>query len=203
MPAVNMMDFTLKARTGRAFHLRDGARLRIINTFGTQVVDTWAFCTADVTEFMSMEHTRVHVATPTPVKGTIFRSNRRRPLLEFTQDTSPGVHDWFFAACDRSRYEMLGHEGTHDNCSDNLLNAMSEFGQTIEHVPCPLNLFENAPLFDGDTSIHPPVSRPGDYVELTALTDLIICLSACPQDMADTNGADRLPKDIEVEILGQ
>ncbi len=192
--------FTLKAWTGRAFHLMHGTKLRITNSFGSQVVDTWAFRARDVTEYMSMEHTRVHYVTPTPVKGTTFRSNKRRPLLELTEDTSPGVHDWFFAACDQARYEMLGFRGEHENCSDNLRQAMVGLGHPINHVPCPLNLFENAPLLKGDTSIYPPASRPGDFVELTACTDLIVCLSACPQDMADTNGLDREPRDAKVAI---
>ncbi|WP_170393391.1 DUF1989 domain-containing protein [Ruegeria arenilitoris] len=58
-----------------------------------------------------MEHTCVHSATPTPVKGTIFRSNRRCLMLEFNEDASPGVHDWFFAACDQAHYEMLVFKG--------------------------------------------------------------------------------------------
>jgi len=193
--------FTLKARTGRAFHLAQGSRFRIINTFGTQVADVWAFCQTDTFEFMSMEHTRVHAPAPTPIKGTVFLSNRRQTLLEFTDDTSPGVHDWFFAACDQARYEMLGHQGAHANCSDNLRTAMANLGYPIAHVPCPLNIFENAPLLNGDTGIYPPKSRPGDSVEMTALTDLIVCISACPQDLADTNGPDRMPKNVEIEIV--
>lgn len=74
--------FTLKARTDRAFQLPQETELRIANTFGSQVVDTWAFGAGDITEFMSMEHTRVHAPVPTPNQGTIFRSNLRRPLLE-------------------------------------------------------------------------------------------------------------------------
>lgn len=193
--------FTLKARTARAFHFSKGARLRIINTFGSQVVDVWAFCADDMSEFMSMEHTRVHAPSPTPAQGTIFRSNLRRPMLEFTKDTSPGVHDWFFAACDQTRYEMLGHVGQHDNCTDNLRTAMATLERRIDHVPCPLNLFENAPLLQGDTSIYPPVSKPGDLVELTALADVIVCASACPQDLADTNGVEWKPKDVEIKLF--
>jgi uncharacterized protein len=195
-----MSKFALKACTGRAFPLEKGAKLRIVNTFGNQVVDVWAFIAVDIAEFMSMEHTRVHAPSPTPVKGTTFLSNTRRPMLEFTDDTSPGVHDWFFAACDQARYEMLGCKVRHENCSDNLRSAMAEVGHRISHIPCPLNIFENAPLLSGDTGIYPPVSCPGDFVELTALADLILCLSACPQDMADTNGTDRIPKDVEVQI---
>lgn len=191
---------TLKARTAQAFPLARGASIRVINLFGSQVVDVWAYSADDLSEFMSMEHSRVHAATPVPIAGTVFYSNRRQVLLKMTKDTSPGVHDWFFAACDQARYDMLGHVGPHANCSDNLKSAMAEIGHPVGHVPCPLNLFENAPLLDGDTRIHPPVSRPGDFVELSALADLIVCLSACPQDMADTNGTDREPRDVGIEI---
>ncbi|MBO9436654.1 DUF1989 domain-containing protein [Ruegeria sp. R13_0] len=72
----------LKARTGRAFRLVQGAQLRVTNTFGPQVIDAWAFMVDDIAGFMSMEHTRVHSDTPTTVKGTIFRSNRRCPMPE-------------------------------------------------------------------------------------------------------------------------
>ena len=78
---------------------------------------------------------------------------------------------------------------------------MADLGHQTNHVPCPLNLFENAPLLGGDTAIYPPVSRPGDFVEFTAIADLIVCLSAYPQDMADTNEPDRVSKDVEVAII--
>ena len=45
--------------------LAPGAAIRIVNTHGSQVVDTWAFNAADLNEHMSMEHTR-------PTLGTIF-----------------------------------------------------------------------------------------------------------------------------------
>ena len=194
--------FALEAGTGRAFNLRQGNILRIVNTFGAQVVDTWAFAADDINEHMSMEHTRVHAPHPTPRVGTVFRTNRRRPILEFTRDSSPNCHDWFFAACDQQRYELLGYKGMHKNCSENLLRAMNELGYSLLNVPCPLNLFENAPLIsEGTTDILPPLSRPGDAVELVALLDIIICLSACPQDMVPTNGEDMMPRDVEVEVL--
>jgi uncharacterized protein YcgI (DUF1989 family) len=194
--------FTLRARTAKALALRQGATLRIINTHGSQVVDTWAFCTDICDEFMSMEHTRVHAKSLMPNVGTVFRTNKRRPILKFITDTSAGQHDWFYAACDQQRYEILGFDGDHDNCSDNLRLAMSEFGRKISHVPCPLNLFENAPMQKGkNMEIKAPTSRAGDVVEFAALIDMVICLSACPQDMVVTNGADMTPKDVEVQIL--
>src|SRR5690348_436754 len=49
--------------------LEAGQLVKVINTSGTQVIDTWAFVLADPREFMSMEHTRVEIgrAYPAPV----------------------------------------------------------------------------------------------------------------------------------------
>ena len=192
--------FTLKARTGRAFRLPEGGRVKVTNTFGSQVVDTWAFKDDNLSEYMSMEHTRVHVDTPVPKAGTVLVSTQRRAILEMVEDTSPGVHDWFFAACDRYRYAKLGVPD-HANCADNLRMAMRALGKHQQHVPCPLNLFQNCPVTSGDINIYPPVSKPGDFVVLEAKMDVIMCLSACPQDLADTNGAERTPRDCEIELI--
>ena len=48
----------LPARSGRAVRLARGQAIKIVNTHGQQVVDTWAFNAADIAEFMSMEHLR-------------------------------------------------------------------------------------------------------------------------------------------------
>jgi len=194
-------NLVLKARTARAIRLNPADRVRIINTHGSQVVDTWAFDLGDPPAFMSMEHSRVHAAHPTPVNGTVFLTNHRRPILEMTADTSPGVHDWFYAACDQYRYALLGFEGVHDNCSDNLQNILKDEGLDMRFVPCPLNLFENVPLVaEGSMEIAPPVGRPGDYVELTVRSPALVVFSACPQDMVPTNGADMTPRDVDLEI---
>lgn len=40
--------FVLKARTGRAFRLVQGAQLRVTNTFGSHVIDARAFMADDI-----------------------------------------------------------------------------------------------------------------------------------------------------------
>jgi len=49
---------TIPARRGTAARVRKGQHVRVINTHGTQVVDTWAFNADDVTEWMAMEASR-------------------------------------------------------------------------------------------------------------------------------------------------
>ena len=115
----------IPARRGKAVRLRQGQHIKVINTHGTQVVDTWAFNADDLQECLSMEHTRPHIGHIMPRVGDILYTNKRRPILTFVEDTSPGIHDTIIAACDRYRYTFLGVAGYHDNCTDNLYAAMA------------------------------------------------------------------------------
>jgi uncharacterized protein len=185
----------IPARRGKAARLGQGQSVRVVNTHGSQVVDTWAFSAAERTEFMSMEHTRANVGKLTPGRGEAFLTNRRRPILTLTGDDTPGIHDTLLAACDPHRYALLGHVGHHDNCTENLHAALAELGLEPPEVPCPLNLFMNIPLgADGRLQWVPPLSRKGDAVTLRAEMDCIVVFSACPMDLVPINGADCVPR---------
>jgi uncharacterized protein YcgI (DUF1989 family) len=192
---------TIPARRGRAARVAKGRSVTVINTHGSQVVDTWAFAAADIAEFMSMEHSRAAFRHVTPRIGDAFVTNRRRPILTILADTTPGVHDTLIAACDRYRYEQLGAKSYHDNCTDNLAAALKELGLTPPETPCPLNLFQNTPVVsDGEIDYRAPVTKPGQSITLGAEMDLIIVFSACPQDMLNTNGADCTPTDAHFRV---
>ena len=194
--------FLVRAREGRAFQVASGTDVRVVNTHGTQVVDTWAFNAANPAEFMSMEHSRLHMGRLNPIVGDALVTNFRRPILVLKEDTSGGVHDTLLAACDQYRYELLGYSGKHDNCTDNLHAALHKIGLSVPHTPAPLNLFENSrPDTYGLITIKPPISPPGSYVALRTEIDLVLVFSACPQDMAPTNGAAMRPCDVHIQIL--
>lgn len=193
----------IPARSGKAAVVRRGQSIKVINTHGTQVVDTWAFNRGDLTEFMSMEHSRATHHHLLPQVGDALLTNHRRPILTLTQDTAGGIHDTLIAACDRFRYEELGHQGYHDNCTDNLAAALAAIGLTPPETPSPLNLFMNIPWTTaGEVSFQPPVSTPGSFVVLRAEMDLVIVFSACPQDILLINGAERLPTEAHFLIIG-
>ena len=191
----------IPARKGKAARVGNGRCVRIANTTGQQVVDTWVFNAADLGEFMSMEHSRVAIGHIIPTVGDTFVSNRRRPIITLVEDTSGGIHDTLFAACDRWRYEALGCMGYHDNCTDNLVAAMAELGLVAPETPAPLNLFMNIPVIDGNrVEIRPPVSTPGSFVELRAEMDCVFAFSACPQDMLPINGSAMRPTEAHFEV---
>src|SRR5258706_3014933 len=197
----------LRARHGVAVRITKGRHLKVINTHGKQVVDTWAFNGEDMTEFTSMEHTRSCLEKFFPAIGDSLFSNRRRPILTVVEDTSPGVHDTLHAACDVDRYRLLGHEGYHPNRADNLRAALGELGFKATYIPAPFNMFERVVVTGGQNpggffGIQLPLSMPGDYLLLRAeLDQVIVVLSACPQDMSLTNGLDRTPKDVEYQVV--
>jgi uncharacterized protein YcgI (DUF1989 family) len=192
----------IPARRGKATRLSAGQGVKVVNTYGQQVVDTWAFAAADVREFMSMEHTRIAIGRIIPKVGDALVTNRRRPILTLVEDTSGGIHDTLVAACDRWRYELLGCVGYHDNCTDNLAAALAELDLVPPETPSPLNLFMNIPVVDGNAiDVLPPISTPGSYVTLRAEIDCIVAFSACPQDMVPINGADMTPTAAHFEVL--
>jgi uncharacterized protein len=192
----------IPARRGKALRLRQGQTVRVINTTGQQVVDTWAFNAADLREWMSMEHSRVAIGRIVPQVGDALVTNRRRAILTLVEDDSGGVHDTLFAACDRWRYELLGGTEYHDNCTDNLAAGLAELGLVPPEVPAPLNLFMNIPIVDGGrVEVRPPVSTPGSHVGLRGEIDCLIAFSACPQDLLPVNGVAMTPTHAHFEIL--
>ena len=64
-----------------AFRLCAGEAVRLVNTHGSQVVDTWCLSAADVTEYLSVEHTRRMLSRLFPEAGDALYSNRRSALL--------------------------------------------------------------------------------------------------------------------------
>lgn len=192
------------AGQGRAVRLAAGEAVRIALPEGPQVADLFAFAAADLGESLSTEHTRSCIERLTPRPGEFFYSSRRRPMLRLVEDSSPGFHDMLLSACDRQRYALLGHAGPHRNCADNLREALAALGLVPPDIPSPVNLFQNvAVAADGTLAIRPPRAARGDSVVLEAAMDLVLVVSACPMDIAPTNGADRTPRAISLRRLGR
>ncbi|KAK4889145.1 hypothetical protein LTR27_012048 [Elasticomyces elasticus] len=156
-------------------------------------------------EFMSMAHSRTATLHLRPQVNDTLVSNLREPMLTLVEDTSPGIHDTLIAACDPWRYAALGVKdwAEHGSCAENLVLALKELNEraglkgakgvgsdvTINSVPAPLNLFMNIPWTDnGDLEFKAPKGKEGDYVRLKAERDMVVIMSACPNDVQDING---------------
>lgn len=194
--------FTVKAECGLAVPVAAGQRLRVINTFGTQVVDTWAIAADDPADHLSMEHCREVIQRIVFEPGDMLLTNRYRPILKIVDDTSPGGHDTLIAACSEPMYRRAGAAPGHASCAGNLAMALAAQGLNLPFTPQPWNLFMIARVPDGRSIVYErPRARPGDYVELEAQMDSILVFSACPDDIYPTNGGDGRARDVEVVLL--
>lgn len=151
-----------------------------------------------------MPHSRAATLHMRPKVNDTLVSNLREPMLVLVEDTSPGIHDTLIAACDPQRYKGLGVSDWehHGSCAENLVLALKELNEraglkgakaigadvTINIVPAPLNLFMNIPWDDdGDLGFKAPKGKEGDYVRLKAERDMVVVMSACPQDVLEIN----------------
>jgi len=192
----------IPAGRGAAVALAAGEALRLVNTFGSQVVDTWALNREDISEYLSVEHTRRMLFDLFPGKGDRLFSNRRTPMLLIEEDSSGVRHDMLLACCDSWLYRHYGCAEGHANCRDNFLAALAAIGIAASHVPNPLNLWMNIPVSENrKIALEPPASKPGDLVVLRALIDCILVFSACPMDVTPINGPDRTPKPVHYAKL--
>ena len=193
---------TLQPARGLAFRLAKGQGLKLTNTFGTQVVDTWALNAHDTTEVSAVEQTRRMLGKLFPEKGDALYSDRRTKMLVLEEDTSPGKHDMLFASCTPWIYKSYGCPPGHRNCRDHFYEALDEIGVPRVPLPNPLNLWMNIPVTNNrEVSISTPLSKPGDWVVLRALMDTIVVLSSCPMDVTPINGPDKTPKPVECEVV--
>ena len=182
--------------------LKRGHSCRVVNTWGGQVVDTWAFVFDDYDEYLSMEHSRSANYKLLFTPGDHIYSNRFRSLLRLAADTSPGIHDTLHAACSKGSNHFYGAAQESPNCQDNLVQQMKQQCFDLKHIPCPWNLFEHA-LVATDLSLadEPSTAKAGDYVELEAIVDLLLVFSACPSTIGQISGGST--KGATIEILGK
>lgn len=154
----------IPARKAVAFSVEKGQEIKIINTYGKQVLDFWAFNPNDPNDFLSMVHSRTVLLKISLAKGDKLYSTRRKPILTLTEDTTRGVHDMIWSACDTERYKMQGFEGYHDNCTDNM-HKVSELVLKVE----PWSLIGAGTRLSRTTSPSSPLPTTGSRTLSTSL----------------------------------
>ena len=192
----------VRAQSARAVRVAAGRRARVVNSEGGQVVDTWAFCASDAGEYLSMAHSRSATYRLFFRVGDVLVTNRFRPIVRITEDTSPGRHDTLHAACSAAGNRFFGAASPTPNCEDNLKAALAAQGLHGVPVPCPWNLYEHAEVDAGGAlSDRPASAAAGDYVEIECLRDLILVCSACPSRVGAISGAGREPRGAEIVVV--
>ncbi|MCE6078459.1 DUF1989 domain-containing protein [Agrobacterium vitis] len=198
-----VIDVRIKAATASAFEVKAGQYIQIIDVDGRQCSDFLAFDAADLSagREYGIDPTTTRTLMGSSFSGPGLHSKyfdaRMRALVEVVQDTV-GRHDTFLLACTAKYYEDMGYPG-HSNCTDNFNRALAPFGIAERKGWPAINFFYNTFVDAQDRiSMDEPWSRPGDYVLLRALTDLVCATSSCADDIDPANGWT--PTDIHVRV---
>jgi aminomethyltransferase len=196
-----LQDLRIEARSAKAYRVRAGEYIQVIDVSGRQCSDFQAFAARKLDrgleQALDATVTRSLLGRSYPAPGLPSKAFDAdfEPLVELVQDTV-GRHDAFALACSARYYDAMGYPG-HVNCSDNFNAALAEHGVAPRRGWEALNYFYNTNI-DASNQLYldEPWSRPGDYVLMRALTDLVCVSSACPDDIDPANGWD--PTDIHV-----
>lgn len=186
-------------RSGVAFRLRRGQRLRVVDPQGEQVSDLLAFNAADPAEVISSGRTLDYASKLYLSVGDPLYSNRSNVMLRILEDTV-GRHDFLLTPCSKDTFRIIyGDTNPHRGCFGNLAEALAPFGIGPDQIPTAFNVFMNVVIdADGGLKVEPPRSRGGDYILFEADQDLIVGLTACSA-LQSNNFAF---KPIHYEILG-
>ncbi len=197
-------DLFVERRTALAYEVKAGQYIQIIDIEGRECSDFQAF-DARALQGASLERcldatvTRSLMGASYPGPGLYskFYDGSMNALVEVVQDTV-GRHDTFNLACAGKYYDDMGYPG-HVNCTDNMNAELSPYGVAPRAGWEAVNFFYNTNIDDNNQIyLDEPWSRPGDYVLLRALTDLVCVSTACPCDIDAANGWD--PTDIAVRV---
>jgi len=178
---------TINPRSGTAFILRQGQRLKIIDPQGEQVSDLICYNLDDRKEFLSPGRTIDYSGTILLTTGHDFYSNRSNVLFTMVEDTC-GRHDILFAPCSAEMFrKTYGHEHPHRGCFGNLCEALADYGITPDEIDATFNVFMHAGMHaeTGEVTVLPPKSKAGDYVVIEARMDLLVGLTACSAEKSN------------------
>jgi uncharacterized protein len=177
----------LEPQTGIGLRLEAGRILRVIDPAGEQVSDVVAFAATDKSEWLSSGRSLDYNNTIYLTSGHVLYSNRSNPMFTILEDRV-GRHDFLLTPCSPETFEILyeGHEGYHPSCFENLAKNLEPFGIVGDDIPTTFNVFMNVGIMpSGELEIGPPLSGPGDFVDLRAEMDLVVGVTACSAEKSN------------------
>jgi uncharacterized protein len=193
-----LTEYVMQPGTGKALELMAGQLLRIEQIEGGQCVDFNCFNLHDYKEFMHTGRTRtVHGLFPSTGHFLWSAPPRERAMMYLLEDT---VHcnDVMFPRCSAYLYESAYGLPTHTNCHDIQAEAQREYGLTPDDVHDSFNLFMCTEVQEGMGRIRRQHSKPGDYVDLLALIDLLAVPNVCGADIMRTSNFSIKPVKLSV-----
>ncbi|MFN3314586.1 MAG: DUF1989 domain-containing protein [Hyphomonas sp.] len=186
-------------RSGTAFVLKAGERLRVIDPEGEQVSDLVAFAEHDLEEYLSSGRSLDYAGHMFLTTGDKLYSNRSQVMLDIISD-DVGRHDFTLTPCSKDTFRILyGEDDPSGGCQENLEQALQPFGIGADRIPIAFNCFMHVAMDSetGEIRVLPPLSRAGAAIVFQARMDLVIGMTSC--SAGQSNNFTYKPIDYQIE----
>jgi urea carboxylase-associated protein 1 len=177
-----VQDVVVPARGSWSGVLKKGQMMRIVDLEGKQAVDFLCYNAHNyedryaAADTMKINQRGIFLST-----GTVLYSVGLTPLITIVADTC-GKHDTIGGCCSAALNTFRYGVGYQHNCRDNFLAELKKYGMGPKDIPANVNFFMYVPVGEnGEMDMGPSISKPGDYVDLRADSDVLAVISNCPQ----------------------
>jgi len=188
-------DIRISPVSARAFFLKKGSTIKIVDIKGGQAGDFVAFKAGDFKVHMSQTRTRVENGKVSVTGGDSIWTNTFPPevMLVIRRDTA-GPHDLLYPPCCRYALKKRFHI-SRNGCLENLVKALRKWKVKPSEVPDPLNLFFRVSVDRaGRMHVLSPVSQAGSYIEIEAMMDCVVAVSTCSVPVAGRRNSGYMVK---------
>ncbi|MDX6201963.1 MAG: uncharacterized protein QOF82_2562 [Frankiales bacterium] len=187
-----LFDVTVEAGDGWTGEVPAGGRLRIVDLYGNQAVDTLFYDAHDYTNRYSAVDTVREQRSVYLTTGSALLTDNLDVLATITEDTC-GRHDTIGGACaQESNVVRYGHHVRHQHaCRITFMRQVHQWGRGLDgrDLTHNINFFMNVPVdSSGGLAFADGVSAPGKHLELRAERDILVVISNCPQLNNPCNG---------------
>lgn len=201
-------EFEIPAETATTFEVDEGQCFRVISHEGQNVADAVLINRHDTEETYCSDMTVFYnqsqdIGDLWQIKEVYSRPPDTSLMATVTEDRMGHHFPVAGGMCSPEYYEHRGYSRDHESCANLLLNALNDYGLDVSKVPEVLNIGMNVEVVtDGNSRVfefYRPEYQRGDFLELRAEMDLIVAISACPDDINPINMYD--PTGLKIEIF--
>jgi uncharacterized protein len=188
-------EFVIPAGYARAFTVDKSKIFRLGQVEGQQVADVIFFNKNNLRERFHAGYT----AWLNNIKGTgtvkkvkeLYSAAPYENVMATVVHDTVGVHfPYMGIRCSRMIYKLRDNTEAppHRTCQDNLAEAIAPYNLKPDDVPDVFNVWMNVDIdADGHFTLNSPLAGKNDYIDLRAEMDLLVAVSACPNDTTKIN----------------
>jgi uncharacterized protein len=195
IPGRTVTQWVIPAKEYSAFLIGKGQVVRFVDIEGKQDVDVVFINQYNLEEHLNLGNSQ-QIAPGRRLmlrKGDVIVSQICSPMVTIV-DYSNEYNLSYSSMCSEATNRIRYGEANTRNCRTNLARALAPWGFSEITIPDAFKPFMKVDIDEeGNQDLVEPTTVPGDFYDLRAEMDLVVGVSACPQERNPTNGWNPTP----------